>query len=92
MQISPTLTPGRRGFDGRAQARAARADDQHVVFVSFVIGGHDEITVTGLEFEENDSRADAHRAEPDINIGETDPEQADPRPHHVAVFRQLTQS
>ena len=30
-------------FDGRAQARAARADHQHVVFVSFVIGSHKKI-------------------------------------------------
>ena len=36
----PDFDAGRRGFDGRAQARAARADDQHVVFKSFVIGGH----------------------------------------------------
>jgi hypothetical protein len=29
---------GRRGLDRRAQSRSARADDQHVVFVSFVVG------------------------------------------------------
>ena len=34
------LDARRRCFDRRAQARAARADDQHVVFVSFVIGSH----------------------------------------------------
>ena len=34
----PDLDAGRRGFNGRAQARAARADDEHVVFESFVIG------------------------------------------------------
>ena len=37
------LDAGRRGFDRRAQTRAARADDQHVVFVSFVIGSHNKI-------------------------------------------------
>ncbi len=29
---------GRRGFDGRAQARAARADHQHIVFEGLIIG------------------------------------------------------
>ena len=36
----PDFHARRRGFDGRAQTRAARADDQHVVFKCFVIGGH----------------------------------------------------
>jgi hypothetical protein len=34
------LDARRRRFNRRAQSRAARADDQHVVFVSFVIGSH----------------------------------------------------
>ena len=34
---------GRRGFDGRAETRAARADDEHVVFKCFVVGSHREI-------------------------------------------------
>ena len=41
----PDLHARRRGFDGRAQARAARADDEHVVFKCFVIGSHSEISV-----------------------------------------------
>ena len=36
----PDLDARRRGFDGGAQTRAARADDQDVVFKGFVIGGH----------------------------------------------------
>ena len=39
----PDLHARRRRLDGRAQTRAARADDEHVVFKSFVIGGHGKI-------------------------------------------------
>jgi len=72
---------GRRRFNRRAQARAARADDQHVVFVSFVIGCHDDsnfLEVPAIVVQM------AGRAEPDINIRETDPKQTNPCPHHVA--------
>ncbi len=36
----PDFHARRRGLDGRAQTRAARADDEHVVFKCFVIVGH----------------------------------------------------
>ena len=36
LQMSAVLTPGRAGLDGRAQAGAAGADDDHVVFVGLV--------------------------------------------------------
>ena len=63
----------RRGFDRRAQAGAAGADDEDVVFVGLVVGHH----------KDPDVRPDAHRAQPDVQVGEADGEQAAPRPHHV---------
>ena len=37
---------GARGFDGRAQTRAAGADDEHVVFVCLIFGHH-QILMSG---------------------------------------------
>ena len=38
LQTRPTETPAGGGFDRRAQSCAAGADDEHVVFVSLVVG------------------------------------------------------
>ena len=44
LQTTPTLAPLRERLDRGSQPRAARADDQHIVFVSFVLED-----VTGVE-------------------------------------------
>ncbi len=62
-----------RRFNRRAQARATRADHQHVVFVSFVIGSH-SFLICGLKFEENDVAEMPRCAKADINVRETNPE------------------
>ena len=58
---SPT-DAGRRRLDRRAQARAAGADDEHVVLVRRVTG-HQRILQS----------VHAHRAQPDVEVGEARP-------------------
>ena len=55
------LDAGRRRLDGRAQSGAAGADDQDVVVVRFEGASQDP-----------EVRPDAHRAEPDVEVGEAD--------------------
>ena len=69
----PDLDAGRRRFDRGAQPGAAGADDEHVVFVRLVTS------------EDPPVRPDAHRAQPDVEVGERDREQARPRQRHVAA-------
>ena len=40
LQTTPTVTPGGRGLDGRAQSGAAGADHQNVVLVRLDTRGH----------------------------------------------------
>ena len=42
--------------------------------------------IVRLESEEVEVVPDAHRAEADVDVGEADPEETQPRPHHVAVI------
>ena len=63
----PDLHAGRRRFDRRAQPGAAGADHQNVVFVRF-----------GTSSQDAEVRPDAHRAEPHVEVGEPDREQAEP--------------
>ena len=70
----PDFDARARCFDGRAQTRAACADHEHVVIERLVFG----------HLEESPVRPDAHRAHAHVEIGETDPEQAEPRKPHVA--------
>ena len=79
--------PGRRGFNRRAQTRAARADDEDVVFKSFVRSSHGKIFGCDVErLEETEIVPDAHGAQANIDVGEADPEKAEPRPHHVTMI------
>ena len=64
------LHAGGGGFDGGAQPRAARADDQHVVGVRLVFG----------QLEDSPVGPDAHGAEAHVDVGETDGEEARPGP------------
>ena len=58
----PDLHAGRRRLDGRAQARAARADDEHVVFKCFVVGGHWKNCFQFESEKKSPVMPDAHRA------------------------------
>ena len=73
----PDRDAGRRRFNGRAQTRATRADDENVVLESFVIGH---------VLENSPVVPDAHGAKAHVEIGEADPEQTEPRPKHVAAI------
>ena len=64
----PDLDARRRGFDRRAEPGAAGTDDEHIVLVSLRTS------------EDPPVGEDAHRAEPDVEIGERDREEAGPRP------------
>ena len=68
-----------RSFNGRAQSRAAGADDEHVVLECFIFGH-------GRLRRNRQIVPDAHRAKPHVEIGEPDPEQAHPGPQHVAAI------
>ena len=57
----PDFDAGRRRFDRRAEPGAARADDEHIVLVRLVTS------------EDPPVRPDAHRAEPDVEVGEARP-------------------
>ena len=64
-------------FNCRAQSGAAAANNENVVLKSFVVGHrlHNSPIVP-----------DPHRAQTHVKIGETDPEQAQPCPKHVATI------
>ena len=74
LQTTPTFDAGGGRFDGGAQARAARPDHQDVVGVRLVF----------RHLENSPVGPDAHRAEADVDIGETDGKQTRPRPLLVA--------
>ena len=57
------LDAGGRGFNGGAQAGAARADDQDVVFMN--------VRYSAI-LKDSPVRPDAHRAHPHVEVGEAD--------------------
>src|SRR5207244_13521233 len=74
----PDANPGSGSFDGGAQSRAASADHEHIVFMRLVVSH----SLNDPEVVPNSHRAKAH-----VKIGEADPEQTQPRPHHVALIQ-----
>ena len=67
----------RRRLDGGAQPGAAGADDEDVVLVG--------LDVRRRPSDDPQVVNDAHRAEADVDVGEADAEQAEPRPLHVVA-------
>ena len=68
----------RQRLDRGAKARAARADDQHIVFVGFVFG---------VSSQQSNVLDRAGRNQPHIQIGQAHGNQAHPCPEHVAFVR-----
>ena len=71
--MQPDSDAGRRRFNRSAESRSARADDEHIVLVSGSL-----VTQSSLQSVEH-----AHRAQPDVEVGQRDAEQAGPRELHV---------
>ena len=97
----PDLDAGRRGFDRRAQAGAAGADHENVVFVCLVVheSGCVSVRATGRgapdlqvadrarASQDPEVRPDAHRAQAHVEVGEPDGEQAAPREQLVTAIQ-----
>ncbi len=85
LQTRPTEHAGGRGLDGGAQAGAARADDQDVVFVDVSMLGHQKILQSVIR-----SPIEHRRTYRSV---EADLRQADTRPTGMCRrLRQVTQS
>ena len=72
----PDLDARRRRGDRRPQPGAAGADDQDVVVEGLIVSHRDRS-------EDPPVGPDPHRAEPDVEVGEGDGEEAGPGPAHV---------
>ena len=67
---------GVRCFDCRAESRASGANHEHIMLVPLIFG----------HLEQPHVMPDAHRTQSDEKVGESHPDQAEPRPAHVPAI------